>query len=179
MAQAQVAASSTPTSDAVAPPQKSGVRIIPHDTIVKPNSGDTIMGIPYFIRIGEGTGGVKLGVSTIEDVTKLFGETKISIEKSKRGGQEYTERALNYKKKGLKFFALNDASNIIYSIEVSMKGARTEKDILIGTSTQDDVLHTYGEPSYRSPESLDYDGLGVVFQFSNGLLSKILLSKKT
>ncbi len=176
---AQMATSSTPPTNSAATPQKSGVRIVPHDTLVKPNGGDTIMGIPYFIRIGEGTGGVKIGVSTIDDVTRLFGDTKITLEKSKRGGQEYTERALNYKKKGLKFFALNDASNIIYSIEVSMKGARTEKDILIGTSTQDDVLHAYGEPSYRSPESLDYDGQGVVFQFSNGLLSKVLLIKKT
>jgi len=146
---------------------------------VKPKKTDTIMGIPYFIRIGEGTGGVKLGVSSVSDVQKLFGDVKIKREKSKRNGQIYTDRALTYKKKGLKFFALDDPSNIIYSIEVSMKGARTEKDILVGSSTQDDVLKAYGEPSYRSPESLEYDGMGVVFQFNNGLLVKVLLSKKT
>ncbi|MGP8214870.1 MAG: hypothetical protein ACLQQ4_04840 [Bacteroidia bacterium] len=139
---------------------------------------DTIKGIPYFIKIGEGTGGVKLGISTVDDVQKLFGECKIHREKSKRDGKIYSDRALFYKKNGLKFFALDNPVDIIYSIEVSMKGARTEKDIVIGTSTQDDVLKTYGEPSYRSPESLEYDGLGVVFQFNNGLLVKVLLTTK-
>lgn len=155
-----------------------GTRAFAQNTVA-PANGDTIMGIPYFIRIGEGTGGVKLGISTVSDVQKLFGDTKIRREQAKRNGQIYTDRALTYKKKGLKFFALDDPSNIIYSIEVSMKGARTEKDVLIGTSTQDDVLKAYGEPSYRSPTSFEYDGLGVVFQFNNGLLCKVLLSKKT
>lgn len=167
--------SSTPTDVAH---QKSGVRIIPHDTMVKPSSGDTIMGIPYFIRTGEGTGGVKLDVSTIDDVKRLFGDVKITRESSKRGGQMYTDRALNYKKKGLKFFALDDPSNVIYAIEVSMKGARTERDVIVGTSTQDDVLKAYGEPSYRSAESLEYEGIGVLFQFNKGLLTKVLLNKK-
>ena len=142
------------------------------------NAGDTIMGIPYFIRIGEGTGGVKLGISTINDVERIFGTAKIKTETSKRLGKTYTEKAISYKKKGLKFFALNDSSAIIYCIEVSMVNARTEKDIVVGVSTQDDVLKAYGEPSYRSPESLEYDGLSVVFQFSNGKVDKVMLSEK-
>ena len=146
---------------------------------VVPTTGDTIMGIPYFIKIGEGTGGVKLGISGVDDVLKLFGQTKIKREKSKRNGQIYSDRAMNYKERGLKFFAMDDPSNIIYSIEVSMRGARTEKDILIGTSTQADVLKAYGEPSYKSQENLEYDGLGVTFQFNGGVLVKVLLSKKT
>ncbi len=145
---------------------------------VSPTKSDTIMGIPYFIKIGEGTGGVKLGSSTIDDVQKIFGEGKIKTETSKRMGKTYTEKTINYKKKGLKFFALNDNSSIIYCIEVSMANARTEKDILVGVSTQDDVLKAYGEPSYRSPGSLEYDGMGVVFEFNNGKVSSVLLSQK-
>jgi hypothetical protein len=141
-------------------------------------TADTLMGVPYFIKVGEGTGGVKLGSSNIDDVQKIFGHGKIKTETSKRMGKMYTEKTINYKKKGLKFFALNDNSSVIYCIEVSMPNARTEKDILITISTQDDVLKAYGEPSYRSPESLEYDGLGVVFEFNNGKVTKILLSQK-
>ena len=138
---------------------------------------DTVMGTPYFIKLGEGTGGVLLGVSNINDVQKIFGPGKIKIETTKRLGKTYTEKTISYKKKGLKFFALNDSTSKIYCIEVSMSNARTEKDILVGISTQDDVLKVYGEPSYRSPESLEYDSLGAVFEFSNGKVEKVLLSK--
>jgi len=138
---------------------------------------DTIMGIPYFIKLGEGTGGVMLGISNIDDVQKIFGPGKIKIETTRRLGKTYTEKTISYKKKGLKFFALNDSTSKIYCIEVSMPNARTEKDILIGVSTQDDVLKAYGEPSYRSPESLEYDSLGAVFEFNNGKVERVLLSK--
>lgn len=145
---------------------------------VQPGQSDTIMGIPYFIKIGEGTGGVKLGVSNIADVQKLFGNGKIKNETSKRLGIVHTEKTISYKKKGLKFFALNDSTSVIYCIEVSMPNARTDKDILIGVSTQDDVVKAYGEPSYRSPESLEYDALGAVFEFNKGKVVKVLLSKQ-
>jgi hypothetical protein len=139
---------------------------------------DSIKGVPYFIRIGEGTGGIKLGESTADDVKKLFGKGKVRDEKSKTADKLFTFKTINYKKRGLKFFAIEEAPNTIYAIEVSMEGARTEKDITIGTSTQDDVIKAYGEPSYRSPESLGYDNLGVVFEFHHGVLQRVLLSKK-
>lgn len=142
------------------------------------NSNDTIKGIPYFIKVGEGTGGVKLGISTIADAEKLFGKGRIRKEKAKRAGKIYRDRVIAYKKKGLRFFALFDTTNIIYSIEVTMPGARTDKDIVIGTSTQADVLKAYGEPSYRSDTYLGYDNYGVIFEFNHGILSSVLLNLK-
>lgn len=139
---------------------------------------DSLRGTPYFIKIGEGTGGIKLGSSTIADVEKLFGKSKIHKEKSKTIDKQYTYNTVTYKKQGLKFFATEEAPNTIYAIEVEMSGGRTEKDIVIGTSTMDDVTKAYGEPSYKSPDSIAYDNLGVVFEFSHGVLQKVLLSKK-
>ena len=136
------------------------------------------MGIPYFIKLGEGTGGVKLGISNINDVEKIFGKGKIKIETTRRLGKVYTEKTVSYKKKGLKFYALNDSTSRIYCIEVSMANARTERDILIGVSTQDDVVKAYGDPSLRSPESLEYDALGAIFEFSSGKVEKVFLSEK-
>ena len=139
---------------------------------------DTIKGIPYFIKVNEGTGGVKLGISTIADVEKLFGKGKIRKEKAKRAGKIFRDRVIAYKKKGLRFFALFDTTNIIYSIEVSMPGARTERDIVVGTSTQADVLKAYGDPSYRSDTYLGYDNYGVIFEFAHGILTSVMLSEK-
>jgi hypothetical protein len=139
---------------------------------------DSLRGIPYFIKIGEGTGGIKLGTSTIADVEKLFGKGKVKSEKSKTINKLFTFKTVFYKKRGLKFFALDETPNTIYAIEVYANGARTEKDIAIGSSTEDEVVKAYGEPSYKSADSIDYDNLGVVFEFSHGVLQRVLLSKK-
>jgi hypothetical protein len=140
---------------------------------------DTVKGLPYFIKVGEGTGGVKLGSSTIADVQRIFGKGKIRDEKSKRNGKIYTDKTVTYKAKGLKFFAIStpDSATVIYSIEIVMPGARTERDVVIGSSTQAEVILAYGDPSYRSPANISYDTQGVIFEFSNGVVDRILISQ--
>ncbi|HUR96855.1 MAG TPA: hypothetical protein VMZ26_02185 [Pyrinomonadaceae bacterium] len=106
---------------------------------------------------GERADSINIGESTESDVVASYGTDYKLIEHGK-----YSYEML-YKNLGLSFYYCSaDPSKEIFVVEMEAPaGALTNKGILLGSSTIDDVLRVYGEPEEELKEGsgLEYEGI--------------------